>query len=94
MQVRIRKKETPVLNRNERDSLKLHLIFLFPSRVLLQDDEALEHVRIGDILLRCQLRTLGRAYAHGRLVRLETRDCPRFASLTYDIKGLKNIQID
>ena len=57
---------------NEGDSsLELHLVLLLPSRIFVQDSEALEDVSDRDELLGRQVHMLRHRQPHRRLVRLE-----------------------
>jgi hypothetical protein len=68
---------------------KLQLHLLFPARVLLQQDEPLQHAREWDVFLRCKLRTFRGCQSYGCLIGLETRNCARLARLSHDIDSLK-----
>ena len=67
----------------------VHFVLLLPARVLLQDDEPLQHVREGDVLLRREFRALCRAQPHWGGVRLEARDRSWLAGLADDVDSLE-----
>ena len=68
---------------------KLQLHLLLPARILLQQDEPLQHARKRNVFFRCELRTFRGCQSYGCLISLEARDCARLARLSHDIDSLK-----
>jgi hypothetical protein len=56
--------------------------------VLVQDDESLEHMRVGKVLLGRQLGSLRRSDPDWRLMRDEPRDPARLSGLTDNVHRL------
>lgn len=75
-------------------TLHLHLVFFFPTRILLQDHETFQDVCEWNELLCRQLRALSCAQPHWRLMCLESRYCAWLARLPYNIHGLSDTHGD
>ena len=74
--------------------LDVHFVLLLPSWVLLQDNEALQHMREGDVLLGCELSAFCCTEPYRRGVRLEARNSSWLAGLTNDVDRLTNAHRD
>ena len=68
---------------------KLQLHLLFPTRVLLQQNEPFQHARKRNEFFRCELRTFCGCQSYGCLIGLKTGNCARLSRLSHDIDSLK-----
>ena len=73
--------------------LHLHLVFLLPPGIFLQDHEAFQDVAERDELLRRKFRPLGRHQPHRSLMRLEPGDRSWFPRLPHNVESLERLSM-
>lgn len=68
---------------------KLQLHLLFPTRVLLQQNEPFQHACKRNEFFRCELRTFCGRQSYGGLIGLKARNRARLSCLSHDVDSLK-----